>query len=104
MQERKSPYVCHVFVCTNDRAGVRKSCADGASVTLHRQLKERIASAGLQELVRVSSTACQGQCEHGPNVMIYPQGIWFSDATPNNSDEIIGKIEFLLTQQRESAT
>ena len=27
-KEQKSPYESHVFVCTNDRGGVRKSCAD----------------------------------------------------------------------------
>ena len=30
-KQNESPYVSHVFVCTNDRARERKSCADNNS-------------------------------------------------------------------------
>ena len=29
MQKEISPYACHIFVCTNDRRGEKKACADG---------------------------------------------------------------------------
>ena len=43
MADRKeTPFVCHVFVCTNDRQGARKSCADGASPALRAALKKAV--------------------------------------------------------------
>ena len=30
-EKKESPYLSHIFVCTNDRGGERKSCADNES-------------------------------------------------------------------------
>ena len=37
-----------------------------------------------------------GLCVYGPNVMIYPHGVWFSAVTLNDVDAIINEIERLL--------
>ncbi len=44
--QKESPYVCHVFVCTNDRGGERKSCADNKSPLIRKRLKEEMKTRG----------------------------------------------------------
>lgn len=96
MNNGKSPYVCHVFVCVNDRKGARKSCADGASAALKDRLKQAVADRGWKPRVRVSSCGCMGLCEQGPNVMLYPQGVWFSGVGAGDADRILAEVERLL--------
>ncbi len=96
VDEQKSPYDCHVFVCTNDRGGVRKSCADGNSPEIRARLKAEINNRGWKGRVRVSQCGCMGLCASGPNVMIYPQKAWFSAVTEEDTDDIIARLESML--------
>ena len=95
-QVKKTPYKCHVFVCVNDRKGERQSCADGNSREIGLRLKEEARKIWPSHVVRVSQSLCMGVCDYGPNVMIYPYGVWFSAVTLNDVDEIINEIERLL--------
>jgi len=94
--EQKSPYDSHVFVCTNDRDGVRKSCADGNSQQTRALLKEEVNKRGWKGRVRVSQCGCMGLCAKGPNVMIYPQQSWFPAVNNEDVDDIIIKLENML--------
>ncbi len=94
--EQKSPYDSHVFVCTNDRSGVRKSCADGNSQEIRTRLKSEINNRGWKGRVRVSQCGCMGLCAKGPNVMIYPQQSWFAAVTEEDTDAIIARLESML--------
>ncbi len=97
MEENTSPYVCHVFVCINDRKGERKSCADGKSPAVRKALKKEVEKRGWVGKVRVSQCGCMGLCAKGPNVIIYPQKFWFSDVSENEVIRILACIESLLT-------
>ncbi len=97
MNQTQTPYACHVFVCLNDRHGERKSCADGGSPAIRDYLKAQVEQRGWKGRVRVSQSGCLGQCAKGPNVMLYPQGVWFSAVTLQDADAILGRIAALLT-------
>lgn len=96
--QNESPYIAHVFVCTNDRKGERKSCADGNSQLLKAKLKDAVESKGWKGKVRVSTSGCLGVCGEGPNVMIYPQRLWFSGVSMNDVDAILSTIELLMSE------
>lgn len=96
VDEQKSPYESHVFVCTNDRGGARKSCADGNSQQTRAMLKEEINRRGWKGRVRVSQCGCMGLCAKGPNVMFYPQQSWFPAVKTDDVDEIITRLERIL--------
>jgi (2Fe-2S) ferredoxin len=85
-----------VLICTNDRQGARKACADGAALQLREQLKELVRQAALHDRVRVSATGCMGLCAEGPNVLIYPQGLWFSGVTPGDAPQLLATLEALV--------
>jgi len=95
----KTPYRCHIFICVNDRHGARKSCADGNSAEIRQLLKDRFTQLQLPAgSVRVSQSLCMGLCNQGPNLMIYPQGIWHSGVRKEDIDEIVAEVIKLLEQ------
>ena len=96
MEENTAPFVCHIFVCTNDRKGVRKSCADGGNVAIRGLLKEEVKKRGWTGKVRVSQCGCLGLCQDGPNTILYPQKTWFSCVTKENTDAILSKVESIM--------
>jgi (2Fe-2S) ferredoxin len=95
-KHNESPFKCHVFVCTQDRQGKRKSCADDNSTQIRKVLKEEVANRGWKSKVRVSSCGCVGLCSDGPNVILYPQKIWFSEVSENDVGEVIEAVEGIL--------
>ena len=98
VDEQKSPFDSHVFVCTNDREGRSKSCADGNSQQIRARLKAEINKRGWKGRVRVSQCGCMGLCAKGPNVMIYPQKSWFADVMPEDAEDIIARLEEMPEQ------
>lgn len=94
--QREPPYVCHIFVCTNDRHGERKSCADHNGAAIRATLKQGVADRGWRGRVRVSQSGCLGLCEDGPNVILYPQKIWFSAVTEDDCSSIMDAVAALL--------
>jgi (2Fe-2S) ferredoxin len=97
-KQSESPYVAHVFVCTNDRGGARKSCADDKSQLIKSGLKDTITARGWKGKVRVSTSGCMGLCDEGPNVMIYPQQIWFSGVSPDRTEAVVAAIERIMAE------
>lgn len=93
----ESPYKCHVFICVNDRGGTRKSCADGNGKEIAVRLKEAVKARGYPPgEVRVSQSLCLGLCEFGPNVLIYPQRIWFRGVAASDIDRILDAVDKAL--------
>ena len=85
MKMQAAPRWVHVFVCVNDRRGEKPSCADKEAVAIHARLKAISKERGWAgKAVRVSKSGCLGLCAHGPNVLIHPQGLHFSEVTPDD--------------------
>lgn len=99
MNKEPAPYLCHIFVCANVRGNNpdNPGCGTKGGAELKDLLKEEVASRGLKGSVRVSTSGCMGLCGTGPNVLLYPQGIHFSDVTAADLPEIFNTIrEFQL--------
>jgi (2Fe-2S) ferredoxin len=84
-------YTRHVFVCTNHRqpAGPRGCCNPDGKADLHRQLQQAAHAAGLQGTVRINKAGCLDQCEHGPTVVVYPDGVWYGNVKAHDVAEIV---------------
>jgi (2Fe-2S) ferredoxin len=89
MKQHESPYKCHIFVCVKSRDNSRKSCGDNRSNALRTILKDEIKTRGWKSVARVCESSCLGVCEAGPNIMIYPQRVWFSEVTLEDVPEIL---------------
>lgn len=65
-------YTKHLLVC--EMGG---SCSSKGYAGMREALKEIISSRGLADKVKVTKTGCLGACGFGPNLVIYPDGIWY---------------------------
>jgi (2Fe-2S) ferredoxin len=81
----------HIFVCTNQRepGHQRGSCNPDGCGELHQLFKAGVSRRGLKGRVRANKAGCLDQCEHGPNVVVYPEGIWYGNVSPADVDEIL---------------
>ncbi len=81
----------HIFVCTNQRAaGHPRGCCDpDAQGELQRAFKTQLAKAGIQANVRANKSGCLDQCEHGPTVVVYPEGVWYGKVAIADVTEIV---------------
>jgi (2Fe-2S) ferredoxin len=99
LKQKELPYVSHVLVCTNDRGGERKSCADNNSKLIKSNLKNAVNEKGWKGKVRISTSGCMGVCAKGSNVIIYPQNVWLSEVSPDDVGEIISIIEHVMVDE-----
>jgi (2Fe-2S) ferredoxin len=77
-------YRKHVFICTYG-----PYCGfDGDTEGLLKALKRRVAEAGLREEVRINRSGCLNQCGHGPNVVVYPDDVWYCGVQAEDAGEI----------------
>ncbi|MBM3352336.1 MAG: (2Fe-2S) ferredoxin domain-containing protein [Betaproteobacteria bacterium] len=83
----------HVFVCLNERpAGHPRGCCLGrASEDIFNHLKSGAAKAGLKGEVRINRAGCLDHCEHGPTVVVYPEGTWYHVPTKQDAQEVLEK-------------
>ncbi len=81
----------HIFICTNQRdaSGPRGCCNPSGQGELQKQFKERLKARGLQHRFRANKAGCLDQCEHGPNIVVYPEAVWYGGVRAADLDEII---------------
>ena len=86
-----APFDRHLFVCINQRTPghARGCCNPDGSERLHRAFKRALADRGLKGRVRANRAGCLDQCEHGPTVVVYPDGVWYGGVTEADVDEIV---------------
>jgi len=81
----------HIFICTNQRdPGHPRGCCDpSASGELQKAFRSAIAKRGLKSRVRANKAGCLDQCEHGPNVVVYPEQVWYGGVGLADVEEIV---------------
>ncbi|MBI4605465.1 MAG: (2Fe-2S) ferredoxin domain-containing protein, partial [Planctomycetes bacterium] len=81
----------HIFICTNTRAPghPRGCCNPDGTARLRERFKSEVKRRDLSATVRANAAGCLDQCEHGPNVVVYPEGIWYGNVQLEDVDEIL---------------
>lgn len=83
------PFRFHVFVCDQQKPeGVPCCSARGAGGVLDA-LRREIHARGLDGEVQVTACGSLGLCEHGPNMIVYPEGVWYSGVSPADVGELV---------------
>jgi len=85
-------YKAHVFVCTNERepGHPRGCCKEKGSVDLRDYMKAKVKELGIKN-VRINNAGCLDRCELGPNMVIYPEGVWYRATNFEEVDEVLQK-------------
>jgi len=81
----------HIFICTNRRepGGPRPCCDPNGTADLYRAFKEAVAARELKATVRANKAGCLDHCEHGPNVVVYPDEVWYGGVQAKDVAEIV---------------
>lgn len=105
--------ICHFFVCTNRRADnhLLPSCAARGSVGVFEAFNKELARHDFPSGVKVTETGCLTPCQCGPNVVVYPAGIWYCGVSAADVHEIVethlfgeGTVERLLLPKEVRVT
>jgi (2Fe-2S) ferredoxin/2-polyprenyl-3-methyl-5-hydroxy-6-metoxy-1,4-benzoquinol methylase len=83
------PFRYHVFVCDQQKPEGVTGCASRGSGKVIEALRMEIAAQGLTDAVQVTTCGSLGLCEHGPNLVVYPEGIWYCGLTPRDIPELV---------------
>jgi (2Fe-2S) ferredoxin len=104
-------YQRHIFFCNNQRAEnhPRGSCNARAEHLGGVEKVRAYARAKSQQLgienIRCNGAGCLDRCEFGPNLVVYPEGVWYRYENTADIDEILethvkngGRVERLMLQ------
>lgn len=80
--------VCNSFRVSGEPQGV---CNRKEAKNLLQYLEGEIIDRSLNAMV--SSTGCLKACEHGPVMIVYPQGWWYGKVNEEKIDEILECME-----------
>ena len=83
------PFRYHVFVCGQQKPEGLPCCAARGSGPVLETLQREVNARGLEDEVQVTACGSLGLCEHGPSMLVYPEGIWYSGVTPADVPEIV---------------
>lgn len=89
MEQGEVPYKKILFVCVNKREPNEICCSHRESEAIAAALKERVKALGLSRQVRVSKSGCQDLCAKGPNVMVFPDYVWYHGVTREDVERIV---------------
>lgn len=73
----------HVLVCGGT------GCKSAGSKEVQLEFAKQLEQKGLSDEVMIVETGCHGFCEHGPLVIIYPEGTFYCRVKPEDVEEIV---------------
>ncbi len=83
------PFRHHVFICDQTKPEGAPCCAARGSAATLAALRKEVAARGLADEVLVTACGSIGVCERGPNLVVYPEGVWYSGVRPEDVPELV---------------
>jgi (2Fe-2S) ferredoxin len=83
-------YDKHIFICTNQRPeGEKRSCGEACGMELVKMFKKSLKEKGLSGTMRAQRAGCLDACDHGPSLVVYPEGVFYGNVQPADVEEIV---------------
>jgi (2Fe-2S) ferredoxin/ubiquinone/menaquinone biosynthesis C-methylase UbiE len=79
----------HVFVCDQKKPEGVPSCPGRGSAATIEALRKEVAARGLVDEVQITTCGSLGVCERGPNLVVYPDGVWYSGVRAEDVPELV---------------
>jgi (2Fe-2S) ferredoxin/ubiquinone/menaquinone biosynthesis C-methylase UbiE len=83
------PFRYHVYVCDQQKAEGVPCCTARGSRGMIEELRRQIVAQGLANEVQITTCGSLGLCERGPNMVVYPEGVWYSGVRAEDVPEIV---------------
>lgn len=80
----------HIFLCSDQTKA--KCCNKEEGLQSWEYLKRRIVELGLGPEVRRTKANCLQVCKNGPVMVIYPEGEWHGQCTPEKIESILQEL------------
>lgn len=84
----------HIFVCASFRVDgeAKGMCNKKGAAGFLPYIENEILDRGLD--AQVTSTGCMKACDHGPVIVVQPQGFWYGNVDSEDTiDEILDALE-----------
>ncbi|MCP4182485.1 MAG: (2Fe-2S) ferredoxin domain-containing protein [Hyphomicrobiales bacterium] len=83
----------HVFVCVHERPADHPdgSCGIKGSKQIVDGFAKEFQERNLWGRFKLNTTSCLGTCEHGPSVLVYPEGVLYQKVQAEDINVIIDK-------------
>ncbi|AGB42160.1 NADH:ubiquinone oxidoreductase, NADH-binding (51 kD) subunit [Halobacteroides halobius DSM 5150] len=79
----ESIYRSHILVCGGT------GCVSSGCKEVQDALRDELDAKDLKNEVKVVETGCHGFCEKGPIIIIYPEGVFYCEVTPEDMEEVV---------------
>ncbi|MDD5563483.1 MAG: (2Fe-2S) ferredoxin domain-containing protein [Thermoanaerobaculaceae bacterium] len=83
------PFRYHVYICTQEKPEGQPCCGANGSAKVLDALRAEVGKAGLGDEVQITTSGSLGLCERGPNMVVYPEGVWYSRVRVEDVGEIV---------------
>jgi (2Fe-2S) ferredoxin/SAM-dependent methyltransferase len=83
------PFLYHVFVCDQKKPEGMPCCSARGSGDVIEALRNEIVRQGMIDEVQLTVCGSLGLCERGPNMVVYPEGVWYCGVGPEDVPEIV---------------
>ncbi|MGH9749739.1 MAG: (2Fe-2S) ferredoxin domain-containing protein [Candidatus Polarisedimenticolia bacterium] len=98
------PFRHHVLICLGPRCG-----GERGSHRIRQEFRREFVRQALPATVKETECICFGLCSHGPNVIVYPEGVVYSGVKPQDVAQIVRQhlvggavVERLLYKKKEA--
>lgn len=108
---RKLLYDPHIFFCLEENKAKpgHTCCAEKGAMDLFGHMRAFAKQNGVTG-IRVNRASCLERCEHGPVMVVYPEGLWYAVRTKEDVEEIVKShiingrpVERLIVPAKETA-
>lgn len=83
------PFRYHVLVCDQQKPEGVPCCSARGSKAVLDAVRGEVSAQGLADQVQITPCGSLGLCERGPNLVVYPDGVWYSGVTAADVPEIV---------------
>ncbi|MBN8200042.1 (2Fe-2S) ferredoxin domain-containing protein [Bacillus sp. NTK034] len=73
----------HLLICNG------KTCTKNGAEEVTEAIRGDLKKLDLHNEIHTTKTLCNGQCKHGPIVVLYPQGTWYKEMNKTKIEELI---------------
>ncbi|MFM9051927.1 MAG: (2Fe-2S) ferredoxin domain-containing protein, partial [Bacteroidota bacterium] len=69
----------------------RPSCGEACGLELVKEFKKQLKDQGLSAKMRAQRAGCLDACEHGPSLVVYPDGVFYGKVRVGDVARIVSE-------------
>lgn len=83
------PFRLHLYMCTQQKPEGVPSCPAAGAWAVLGAIEKEVQAQGLDGDVQITTSGCQGLCDEGPVMVVYPEAVWYRKVQPGDAAEIV---------------